>query len=268
MTVKELTTPFSRKKVIMYSSDGKKAVYHWKNLQNVSGNVYRGETIHEQYNDYCNLFVFYDDITVGMYVCQIRTDYTIDEAMRVVKQNGLDTLENYKQRISERLQMPDHFRFIEIEFSKYIDPSLENQMVESKLRHYEINKQRYEARKLEEKRKEKEYVDSMNEKAYAAVDAAIAVFESGNGIVENSTLTFYKARYSCKSYSILCYLANQYHYDIPIRTQGWINGNLKSFTLNNGYCTSVSYMKPKGGKCCNTIHEHISNLRKIIVEGK
>ena len=268
MTLNDLTTEFKRQRVITYSANGKKAVYHWKNLQNVSGNVYRGETIYESYNNHCELYVMYENIPVALFFSTARVDYTLDEVMSMVKRSRYDTLENYMALINERLNKPDHFRFTEIEFSKHIDPSLEVQMWESRKRYGELALQRNEERRKAEKEKETEYVNSMNAKAQEIIDAAIEVFKSGNGEVENSEVVIYTSQYHAKAYSLINYLAKKYGYNIPIKTQGWINGNLRRVVLKDGNCVSVNYLRPKGGKCSTTIHDHVSNLVKIIKEEK
>lgn len=41
MTLDKLTTPFERRRVIEYGSDGNKVVRHWYDVQQVDGTIYK-----------------------------------------------------------------------------------------------------------------------------------------------------------------------------------------------------------------------------------
>ena len=132
MRMENLITPFETFRVITYNADQTKALYKNKSMQLITGNIYRGETIKEEYNDHCDVYAIYDGIAVGIWIGSVRTDYSVDEVMEHIRRKGMDSLENYMAAIKTRLEKQDHFRFTEIEFIKHIAPELENQMWESR----------------------------------------------------------------------------------------------------------------------------------------
>lgn len=266
MKLSELETVFESKRVIMYNTRGDKAIYHNKNVCHIGASLYCGEIIKEEYNDHCNLFIFFDDISVGLWIGTARADYTVDELMEMLNRNQFDILENFKTNIQSRILNDQYFTLTEIEFSKYIDPNLESQMWESR-KNYGINREKIERERREKREAEDQaYIQKQNDKAQQIVDKVISILKSGNGVVENCDVVIYKTRYHGRAYSILNYLARKYGVNIPIKTQGWINERLVNITLENGQCVNCQYYKKKGGKCSEKIFEYMTQLVKAIQE--
>lgn len=264
MKLNELMNQFESKRVIMYNAKGDKVIYHNKNVRQVSGNIYCGETIKEEYNDYCDLFILYDGISVGMWIGSVRTAYDLDEVIASVVRSKQDTLENFKAAIQSRVANNEYFQFTEIEFSKYIDPSFESQMWKSR-ENYIANREKNE-REHREKRKAEDqaYIQQQNEEAQRLVDQAIAIIKSGNGKLENYNVTFYRSRYHGKAYSIINYLARKYGVKIPIKTQGWINESLATVTLKDWTCENCQYYTRKGGRGSTKVYEYVTQLAQAI----
>lgn len=264
MKLNELESSFEKKRVITYNAKGVKAIYHNKNIQHVSGNVYRGETIHEEYNDHCDLFVCYDGIPVGMWIGSARIDYTIEEVIKMFHHNKLDTLENYIAAIQSRIANSDHFRFTEIEFSKYIDSALESQMWESR-KNYAIKREKIERERRQKRDAEdRAFIQQRNDEAQQLIDQAITLIRSGNGKLENCDVIIYESCYHSHTYSIFNYLARKYDVKIPIKTQGWINESLVAITLENWKCEHCQFYKKKGNRCSTKVFEYMTQLAQAI----
>lgn len=268
MKLSELENQFENRRAIMYNANGDKAIYHNRNVRHVSGNIYCGEIVKEGYNHYCDVYVFYDGMPIGLWISTVMSDYDVEEVIDLVRRNNLDTLENYHKAILSRIMDNSYFKAIEIEFSKHIDPSLENQMLESRknnlIRREMIAQERKEKRDAEEQA----FIQQQNDEAKRLIEQAIAVFKSGNGKLENYDITFYETRYHGKTYSIINYLARKYGVKIPIKTQGWINGNLVNITLENWSCENCQYRSKKGGKCSTKIFECMTELAHNIKEAE
>lgn len=112
---------------------------------------------------------------------------------------------------------------------------------------------------------EKAYCEKRNRPAEQAVSAAIQVIREG-GVLKNETITFYQSRYSSSSYSIVNYLMRQYHVDVPLRTQGWINEMLASATIRNGRCEHYQFFHSKRGKGSQKFFECMNHLIRAVVE--
>ena len=58
----------------------------------------------------------------------------------------------------------------------------------------------------------------------------------------------------------------RYGIDIPLRTQGWINGRLTSVTIRDGRCSSVQYLRSKRGQCSETFFGCMDKLIRAVAE--
>lgn len=88
MRMENLITPFETFRVITYNADQTKALYKNKSMQLITGNIYRGETIKEEYNDHCDVYAIYDGIAVGIWIGSVRTDYSVDEVMEHIRRKA------------------------------------------------------------------------------------------------------------------------------------------------------------------------------------
>lgn len=264
MKMNELESSFEIKRVIMYNAKGDKAIYHNKNVRHVSGNIYCGEITGEIHDQHCDVFMFYDGIPVGMWVSGISASDDIEVIIEAVSRHRLDTLENYKADIQSRIANDEHFKFTEVEFSKYIDPALENQMWESR-KNYAIKREKIERERREKREAEDQaYIQQRNNEAQEIVDKAIAIIKGGNGTLENCNVVIYKSRYHSHTYSVINYLARKYDVKIPIKTQGWINERLARISLVNWVCNHCEFYKKKGGKCSTKVFEYVTQLAQAI----
>lgn len=263
MKLSEISTAFETKRVITYNVSGTKAVYHNKKIQHVIDNIYRGESYSDGYNKYCDIYMVYPEISVGMWIFSVRTEYEIEEVQKMVNGANIATANDFESTIKERAKNFQHIRFTEIEMMKYICPEMESQLWESR----KVNTERIEEKRRQEKEKRKAeqeaYILARNREADEKISAAIKVIKEG-GNLENSSIAIYKDYYEGRTYSIINYLMRKYGVNVPIKTQGWINEKLRSVGIENGRCGSVFYWKGKNGKCSQKFFECMNELiRKV-----
>lgn len=66
MNLTELTTPYERRRVIEYGSNGNSTVRHWRMVRQVAGPLYMTEPVADEWGDLrYNLYIFYPDIPDG-----------------------------------------------------------------------------------------------------------------------------------------------------------------------------------------------------------
>lgn len=259
MKLNELTTPFESFRVITYNADQTKALYKNKQMQLITGSIYRGETIKEEYNDHCDVYACYAGIPVGICIGSVHVDYSIEEVMAQIKRKGMETLENYMAAIKYRLEKQDHFRFTEVEFIKHIAPELENQMWESRKAFAENQHKKRMEQAAQREAEDQAFVAERNAEAEQIVNKALDILRNG-GKLENQTVAFYESRYNSSSYSIVNYLMRKYGVNVPIRTQGWINEKLVSAKIEDGKCEHLQYYKAKGAQCSQKFFDCMNEL--------
>ena len=259
MKLNELVTPFEIFRAVTYNANRTKALYKNKPMQLITGSIYRGETIKEQYNDHCDVYACYAGVDVGIWIGSVRTDYSVDEVLNQVKRRGMDSLENFMAALKIRLEKQDHFRFTEIEFIKHVAPELENQMWESRKVFAENQHKKRMEQAAQREAEDQAFIAEQNAKAEQMVDKALSILKNG-GKLDNGIVTFYKSRYDHSSYSIVNYLMRKYGVKVPIRTQGWINEKLVSVKIEDGKCEHLQYYKAKGAQCSQKVFECIYEL--------
>ena len=259
MKMESLTTPFETFRVVTYNADQTKALYKNKSMQLITGSIYRGETIKEEYNDHCDVYACYAGIPVGIWIGSVRTDYSVEEVMEQIRRKGMDSLENYMAAIKYRLGKQDHFRFTEVEFIKHIAPELENQMWESRKAFAENQHKKRMEQAAQREAEDQAFIAAQNAKAEQIVNKTMEILRNG-GKLENQTVTFYESRYEHSSYSIVNYLMRKYGVNVPIRTQGWINEKLVSAKIEDGKCEHLQYYKAKGAQCSQKFFDCMNEL--------
>lgn len=262
MKLNELTTPFESFSVITYNADRTKALCKNKQMQLIAGSIYRGQTIKEEYNDYCDVYICYAGIPVGIWIDSVHVDYSIEEVMARIKRRGMETLENYMAAIKYRLEKQDYFRFTEIEFIKHIAPELENQMLESKKAFAENQDKKRIEQAAQREAEDRAFVAERNAEAEQIVNKALDILRNGGRLL-NREITIYKTANDGSSYFILNYLARKYGVNIPIKTQGWINSALMEITVSDGRMTEGRILKGKNSS--TTIWKYMNQLIAAVI---
>ena len=137
--------------------------------------------------------------------------------------------------------------------------------VELSAAHKAMQREERQARVAQAEEEEKAYCDEQNKIAEQAVSDAIQVIRNG-GVLNNDTVKFYRSKYSSSAYSIVLYLMRQYHINVPLRTQGWINDKLVSATIRDKRCGSVQYLRAKNGRCSETFFACMDKLIRAVTE--
>ncbi len=217
MNLKELTTPFRAKQVITYAPNGNDVVYRKLHLQHMSDNIY----IDKKYR----IYVCYPDCPVGLYIVQANADTSIEHVIQYIKNNQLETQEQFLLIIETCLQKEIYIKNTMVEFLKYIAPDKIKACVEVKARIIQRQEQERKEQEEKERQEELDYVQQKNEEAKQIVEKSIQILKNG-GILINSEITFYKDYYDYSTYHIINHLARLYDIAIPLKTQGWINTSL------------------------------------------
>lgn len=267
MKLNEITTEFEKKRVITYNVNQTKAVYHNKDVHHVIDNIYCGKSSSDGYNEYCDIYMIYPNIPVGIWVSSVRDSYNIEEVKEMVIRAKIDTMENFLDSIKNRVKNSDHIRYTEIEFMKYIQPDMENELWESRRIFAENRDKKYKEREKKIAEENELFVKEMNDIAQKDIDSAISIIKNG-GNLENNSIEIFKDRYDSKCYSIINYLFIKYGIDIPIKTKGWISDKLRSVYISNGHCTRASYMRKKGGRCSSKIFDYMEELIIKVIESE
>ena len=92
MRLNELVTPFERRRVIEYGSDGNKVVRHWYEMQHVIGPLYMSRITKNEYeSDMFTLFVFFPGVPNGFTYWEDTwhpEQYTTEHVLRSLKHDG------------------------------------------------------------------------------------------------------------------------------------------------------------------------------------
>lgn len=263
MILQEINTPFMTKRCITYNKDQTKALYHHRKIQLVKGNIYRGETQPDPYKDRCDIYALYDGSPVGLWLGNVPIDYTVDEVLENLQRKHCLTLKDYLANVREKIQAPNHFMLIELEFIKHIAPELEESMKNARHAFYIQQKHKTEARRQKEDAEDAAFVSAKNEEAQKTVDDALEIIRKG-GELKNKDVTFYSSRYSSKTTSLVNHLMAQYGIEVPLRTKGWINDRLVIAIIEDGHCKTVRFMRAKGGQCSQKFFECMNALIQTV----
>ena len=263
MILQEINTPFMTKRCITYNKDQTKALYHHRKIQLVKGNIYRGETQPDPYKDRCDIYALYDGSPVALWMGNVRLDYTVDEVLENLQRKHCLTLKDYLANVREKIQTPNHFMLIELEFIKHVAPELEESMKNARHAFYIQQKRKSEARQQKQDAEDAAFVSVKNEEAQQAVTDALEIIRKG-GDLKNTDVTFYDSRYSHKTTALVNHLMAQYGIDVPLRTKGWINDKLVIAVIADGHCETVRYMRAKGGQCSQKFFECMNALIQAV----
>lgn len=263
MILQEINTPFMTKRCITYNKDQTKALYHHRKIQLVKGNIYRGETQPDPYKDRCDIYALYDGSPVGLWLGNVPIDYTVDEVFENLQRKHCLTLKDYLADVREKIQAPNHFMLIELEFIKHIAPELEESMKNARHAFYIQQKHKAEARRQKEDAEDAAFVSAKNEEAKKTVEDALEIIRKG-GELKNKDVTFYSSRYSSKTTSLVNHLMTQYGIEVPLRTKGWINDRLVIAIVEDGHCKTVRFMRAKGGQCSQKFFECMNALIQAV----
>lgn len=264
MKLKELDTMLEKQRTICYKKDGNSITYHNKNMRLVEGCVYCGEPVAEsQWNSYCMLYVRYPEQKVAMEVGTVNSDYSAEEAVNVVKKNGIETQNTFIDFIKRKIEAQDHVQLSWIEYLKYICPELIDDCWESRMACMKRREQARQERNAKREAEDKAFLAERQAEAEKLIAAAHETICNG-GTLENSNVTFYQSRYESRTYKIVNYLFRKHDINCPIKTQGWINDKLIHVGITPEGSVNVRFWKSKNGKCSEKVFDCLSELVRIV----
>lgn len=264
MKLKELNTTLEKQRTICYKKDGNSITYHNKDMRLVEGCLYCGEPVTEsQWNSYCMLYVRYPNQKVAMEIGTVNADYSTEEAVDVIRKNGIETQEAFIEFIKRKIEAQDYIQLAWIEYLKYIRPTLIDACWESRKAYAQKREQIRQERKAKREAEDKTFLAEKQAEAEKLIAAAYEVIRNG-GTLENTDISFYESRYSCHTYKIVNYLFRQHGINCPIKTQGWINDKLIRVSITPEGAVNVQFWKSKNGKCSDKVFNCLFELVQIV----
>lgn len=119
MTLDNLFTPFERRRVIEYGSDGTKAVRHWYDVQHVIGSIYKSkDTLSDQGEAEFKLFVFFNDKDDGMQFQWMSHPerYTVEQIAEYMRRCKVDSATQMYSDLNDRMKHNKFIGNVQIEF--------------------------------------------------------------------------------------------------------------------------------------------------------
>lgn len=268
MSILNLTTPYEKKRIITYASDGIKAIYHNKDIQLIAGNVYKDKEEADQWGQiHCNLYCYFDNIKIGIDIGGMTclNSREPEEMKEAAIRNCLDTTDNFIAMLDDNVINCRHIGNAQIELAKYIKPERVAAYEQARLDYRAMKDRQEEERWAKREAEDKAYCEQKNSEAEQTVNDTIQSIITG-GKIGNIKITIYKNRYNSTTYSVFNYLAYQNNIEIPIKVRGWINNKLVNITIADGKMTSYQYQGAKGTHGSNTVWNYIQKVLDVIFE--
>lgn len=267
MRLHDLDTTFERHAVLQYGADGNKVVRHYYDMQPISDVLYKGREEKTEYGETVyDIFVVFPNVKYGLLYqkkLRDRNDYTTEKVETWAKEYGIDTLENYLERLDGIAQAGKFIGLLEIEFVKQFDTERAERYAQARLAYKERKEAQYTQQREQREAEYAAYVKEKNDEAESVIQVAIDTIKSGNGKIGNDGIEIFKSRYQSTVYYLVNVLCRRYNVNVPLRTQGWIAEKLLSFSVENGqYVGSTWQPKKRGEKPSQAIHKC---LRELII---
>ena len=264
MRIDEMSGEYQRVRAIMYNVKGDKAVYHWRNMRQMVGNVYVGEAELDDYgNAYYTVYAKWPGVDVALYWEKTNGWREDSDIVSSMEKFGFDSKESFLNMIDSRIKARDYIRLIEIEALTHVAPELVNA---AKASRDECMNRREELRAEKNRQRiaeDQEFIRVSNAMTQEIVNKAIETIKVG-GVIENKDVTFWKNRYDRKTFKLIPYLMDQYGVNVPIRTRGWICNRLNSVTVKDGYVEGCNWMRSKNGNVSEKFWDCMDSLIKAV----
>lgn len=269
MLLKDISTEFETHKVIEYEKDGISVVRKNITMQRIKENLFKGKNYNEYGTDYCNLYVVYENYSIG-YVAgrYVYATSEIDDIFDKFKQSPFYSETMFISYMDSKTDIEkDWIQNTEIQLASYFAPEKVSRYTEIKkqMKEYRDKKSTEKAEKV--RQKDAKFVLEANQIAENALTVAKEIILNG-GILKNEKVEFYQTRYDYHSYSIINYLMRQYGINVPIRTQGWINDKLSSVSIKNEKCDSLCFYKIKGAQGSQKFFDCMNELIVAVNENE
>ena len=269
MKFTEITTPFEKKKMIVYGSERNKLVRHNISVRQVEGGVYMGEVEYPSTCNYprCDLYFYLPAIGLGIMIGGAAADDDVQRYVAAAKSHGMGSAEDFISYLGGCVERAEYIPTDMVELAGCIRPDSTERYMISNAEILRLRREKEAAEKAARAAANAAYVAQKNQEAEEQIAAAEAVLRNG-GRLENSTVAFYRSRYDYSSYSIVNHLMRKHGVAVPLRTQGWINDKLKAVTVGDDGAISVNYRKAKGAKCSEKVFDCLFDLVRAVKEAE
>ena len=162
MKLKELNTPFEKKRMLAYGRDGNTAVRRYIEVQRITGNLYKSRTEIVGWGyEQCRLYLFFPGCPAGLDLGHLSFfgERTVEDMEQDYTANGLDSPEHFIETTDRQAADGGFIGNTLIEFVKGWSPEKAEEYAairQSRLDELENRRAQEAAKRLEERKKQEE----------------------------------------------------------------------------------------------------------------
>ena len=261
MKFAEITTPFEKKKMIIYKSTGNGTVTHYVEVRHVNGCLYMGQIVKREGCSYesCDLYFYLAACGAGIRIDRTPADEDVREVCGRYRGLGSGSAEDFITYLDRRMEQGVYIPQNMLALAAEIKPENIGGYVSSNEEILCRRESQEAAERAARGQTDMAYVEERNKEAKAKVNAAVQILQN-DGILKNVDVEIYWSRHDRRVYSVVNHLMRQYGIKVPLRTQGWINDKLATATIRDGKCMHVQYRKTKNGKGSQAVFDYLTKL--------
>lgn len=262
--LKDINTLVVKRKVIMFDSTGNKAVYHNKEVRQVTGNIYIGETEGTDYYKYYSAYAIFGD-KIGLYVGRLTNAERVDKIEELIPKSHLSSFDDYITDIEDRIANNRWINCVEREYIRNYRPDLVANIEVARAAYKAKQEEQREARAAERKAERIAKAERCNAEFMEVINKAIATLKNG-GCVENKYMDLMEnpdeaGYHEYKHYTTFTYLFDKYGIKLPIRTRGFVIDRLASVTYDaEKQGMQYSYMRTGNSKGSSKLYDYLYAL--------
>ena len=177
MTLAELTTPFERRRIIEYGSDGNKVVRHWREMQQITDTLYKGKEETNEWNETeFDIFLCFHGVHDGTRLMKKMKHpewYTIDKMQESAIKASYDSVEHYLSSLDELVNGGRWIDNATIDFARQFDTGRADKYAEHRAAYI---KKREEAERVRIEEEEKKRIAELEEEKRRDTEERAAYF--------------------------------------------------------------------------------------------
>lgn len=261
MKLKDINTSIINKRVVMFDITGNKAVYHNKDIRQVTGSIYIGEAEGSESYRLYPLYAVFDD-KIGLYIGKLNDYENVDTIEKCAVKNKLTSFDSYIHTINDRIDKGQWINCVEKEYINNYRPDLITDIDNARTTWKKRMEEKDKERKAEKAKEQQAEIREDNERTAEIIKSSKAIFKNG-GTLENQEITLRNEKdyYEVKKRSVLNHLFDMYNISVPIRTRGFINERLASITISADLQNvSYSFYRKGNSKGSQKIYDLIYTL--------
>ena len=265
MKFTEITTPYEKKKMLLFKSSGNGITSRFVEVRHVADAIYMGKVEKREGCSYesCDIYFCLAACDIGICIGGTPVDEDVQEVCGRYSCFGSGSEEEFIAHLDSREREGIFIPKNMLALAEVVKPEKIARYAAS---NEDVLRQREEQRAVEEaarKQKDAAYVEERNREAQAKIDAAVHILQN-DGALENTVIEIFRSRYNHSVYSVINYLLRQYGINVPLRTQGWINSKLVTATIENGACEYLQYRRSKNGRCSQAVFGCLTELAQAV----